>query len=232
MTYGLPWLLACAALGGLWILAANWRAESTWRAAVRGVLGGLAALGTAAIGYEVLAALELMPRWEAIAGPALGPAVGFALLVGGVEELAKLAGVVLAAPAARSPQQRRRAVVRTTASVAAVFALAEAALALPGASWPVALSRAALGPVAHALLAAPFAVALADATGVSPRRLALRVAIAVALAAALHAAGDWSIAHPGWGQVGFAAALLAPALWLFLRARRARAAVPAREQRA
>jgi RsiW-degrading membrane proteinase PrsW (M82 family) len=232
MTHGLPWLLACATLGGLWILAANWRAESTWRAALRGLLGGLAALGTAAIGYEVLTAMELEPRWEWISGPALGPAIGFALLVGGVEEVAKLAGVVLAAPVARSPQHRRRAVVRTTASVAAVFALAEAAFALRGASWPVALSRAALGPVAHALLAAPFAIALADATGLSRRRLALRVGVAVALAAALHAAGDWSIAHPGWGQVGFAAALLAPAFWLFLRARRARAAVPAGTRRA
>jgi RsiW-degrading membrane proteinase PrsW (M82 family) len=231
MTHGTPWILVCAALGGLWILAANWRAESAWQSALRGLLGGLAALGTAGIGYGLLAAFGLEPRWEWIERGAW-PAVGFALLIGGVEELAKLAGVVLAAPVPRSPKHRRHSVLRTTTSVAAVFAVAETALALRGASWAVALGRAALGPVAHALLAAPFAVALADATGVSRPRLALRVGVAVALAATLHAAGDWSIAHQGWGQLGFAAALLAPALWLFLRARRGRVAVPVRTSRA
>jgi hypothetical protein len=69
------------------------------------------------------------------------------------------------------------------------------------------------------VLAAPFAVALAYAPGVSRGRLALRLAVTVGLAALLHGLGDWSVARPGWGQVGFAAALLAPTLWLYAGAR-------------
>jgi RsiW-degrading membrane proteinase PrsW (M82 family) len=219
-THGPLWWIACAALGGAWIVAAN------WQGALRGLLGGLAALGTAAIAYQLLDAAGAAPTWELLQGGAW-PAIGFALAVGFVEELAKLAGVMLAAPAT-TPRQRRRSVLRTTASVAAVFAVVEAALALRGADWPVALSRAALGPVAHAILAAPFAVALADAAGVSRTRLALRVGLAVVLAALLHAAGDLSIAHRGWGQLGFAAALLAPTLWFFFDVRRRRALANAR----
>ena len=109
--------------------------------------------------------------------------------------------------------------LRTAAAAAAVFAVAEAALALRGASWPIALGRAALGPVAHALLAAPFVIVLSEASGVSRRRLALRVGGTLLLAAALHGLGDWSIARPGWGQVGFAAVLLAPRLALRARPR-------------
>ncbi len=217
-TQGPAWLAACASLGAAWILASSWQAEAgTARTALRGLLGGLAALGTASIGYGVLQIAGLDIRWEWITNGAW-PALGFAALVGLVEEAAKLAGILLAAP----PQEqggRSRSVLRTTAAVAAVFAIAEATLALHGASWSVALGRAALGPVAHAVLAAPFAVALAEAAGVSRGRLALRLAVTVGVAALLHGFGDWSVARPGWGRLGFAAALLAPTLWLYGRAR-------------
>jgi len=217
------WLGACAALGLLWTLAASWQAEDgAARTAARGVLGGLAALGTASIAYGLLDAAGLPVRWEAIARGAW-PALGVAALVGLVEEGAKLAGVVLAAPAHR---RRSWGVVRITAAVAAVFAVAEAAIALPGVSWPVALGRAALGPVAHAALLAPLAVVLAEAPARAPGRLVGRLGLALLAVAALHGLGDWSIARPGWGRAGFAAALLAPTIWVYLRTRHAE--VPAR----
>jgi len=103
--------------------------------------------------------------------------------------------------------------------VAAVFALGEAAVSVRGAVWPIALGRAAFGPVAHGLLAAPLAVVLADVSRRSERLFPVRLALAFAAAAALHGFGDWSIARPVWGRIGFAAALLAPALWLYARAK-------------
>ncbi len=213
---GLAWPISCLALGALWVLAASWRAEGgAARIAFRGLLGGLAALGLASVGYGVVQLSGIDLRWEWIARGAW-PALGLAAVVGVVEEGAKLAGIVLAAPPAR---HGRRSVLRVATSVAAVFAIAEAALVLGGSSWPVALSRAAFGPVAHGVLAAPFAVALADATGISRPRFTLRLAVAVALAALLHGLGDWSVARPGWGRVGFAAALMAPTLWLYARGR-------------
>jgi len=220
-THGAAWLAACSALGAAWLLAASWRAETgTVPTAVRGLFGGLAALGTAYIGYGLMQIGGLDVRWEWIERGAW-PALGFAALIGLVEEAAKAAGIALAAPATRR-EGRARTVWRTTAAVAAVFAIAEALLTLRGASWPVALGRAALGPVAHGLLAAPVAVALAETTGVSRTRFALRLLLAVTLAALLHGLGDWSVARPGWGRAGFAAALLAPTLWLYAHARQRR----------
>ena len=167
--------------------------------------------------YALVQALGVDIRWDWLsAGP--WPALGAAAGIGLIEEGAKLAGIALAVSPPRRGN-RRSNVLRTAAGAAAVFAVAEAALALRGASWPIALGRAALGPVAHALLATPFAVVLAEASGVSRRRLALRVGGTLLLAAALHGLGDWSIARPGWGQWGFAAVLLAPALWLYAHAR-------------
>ena len=217
-TTGLPWLTACAALGVLWVMGASWdRGRGGAATALRGALGGLLALETAWAAYGLVQAAGLDIRWDWLSGgawPALGAAVG----IGFIEEGAKLTGIALAVSPPRRGH-RRSNVLRTAAAAAAVFAVAEAALALRGASWPIALGRAALGPVAHALLAAPFAVVLSEASGSSRRRVALRIGGTLVLAAALHGLGDWSIARPGWGQVGIAAVLLAPALWLFAYAR-------------
>jgi RsiW-degrading membrane proteinase PrsW (M82 family) len=214
-TEGLAWLATCAALAVAWVIAASWQPGRTRATAVRGALGGAIALAAAWIAYRGLEAAGVPLRWDWLSGGAW-PALGAAAAIGVIEEGAKLLGIALAISPPRRGH-RRRNVLGTSAAVAAVFAVAEAALALRGASWPLALSRAALGPVAHALLAAPFAVALAEAAGARPGRVALRVGVAAAIAAALHGFGDFCVARPGWGQVGFAAALLLPALWLFAR---------------
>ncbi len=214
-TGGPLWLCTCAALAVAWVAGSSWKAEGgAMRAALRGSLGGAAAVALAFVGYGALQFLGLEVSWERVAGGAW-PAIGFALLIGLVEEGAKLAGIALAA--GRSSDER--SLIRATASVAAVFAIAEAALALGGASWPVALGRAALGPVAHALLGVPLAVALARGGARRNVGLPARLGVALTAAALLHGLGDWSLARPGLGQAGYAAALLAPALWLFLRER-------------
>jgi RsiW-degrading membrane proteinase PrsW (M82 family) len=220
-TQGTAWLATCVALAAIWVLALSWRSkDGTAPTAARGVLGGLAALGTAFILYGLMQAAGLDIRWEWIERGAW-PALGFAALIGLVEEVAKAAGIALASPALFQ-RGRERSVLYTAASVTAVFAIAEALLTVRGASWPIALGRAALGPVAHGVLAAPTAVALAYAAGTSRARLALRLMVAIGLAALLHGLGDWSVARPGWGRMGFAAVLLVPTFWLYACARSAR----------
>ncbi|HTP30449.1 MAG TPA: PrsW family glutamic-type intramembrane protease [Anaeromyxobacteraceae bacterium] len=217
-TEGPAWLAACTAVGAVWVLAASWRAEAgTVPAALRGLLGGLAALGTASILYQLMQSVGLDIRWGWIEKDAW-PALGFAALVGLVEETAKLAGIAVALPGPRNGGNAL-GLLRTTVAVAAVFAIAEALFSLRGGSWPVALSRAVLGPVAHGVLAAPFAVVLANAAGVPRARFAARLATGLVLAALLHGFGDWSLARNAYGRVGFAVALLAPTFWLYARAR-------------
>jgi RsiW-degrading membrane proteinase PrsW (M82 family) len=210
---GPGWLLVSLALGALWVFVASARSgDGRLAVAARGVLGGLAAWGAASIGYGLLQISGFVLTWSWIADGSW-PALGAAGVVGLVEESAKLLGVALAAP----PGRPQRTVFGTTLTVASVFAVVEAALSLRGISWPVALTRMALGPVAHGLLAAPFAVALSGIAGLPRGRAALRIALAVGLAALLHGFGDFCVAHDGWGRAGFASALLAPALWLYAR---------------
>jgi RsiW-degrading membrane proteinase PrsW (M82 family) len=217
---GVPWIASCALVGGAWATAASWRAEGgRFRAAFRGALGGAAAVFSASGAFDVIQFAGVDLGWASIERDAW-PGLVLALLIGVVEEAAKLAGIVLAAP----PRQGARGVLRTAMLVAVVFAVSEAAVGMVGGSWGIALGRAALGPVAHALLSAPMAVVLADAAERPDRLLPVRLALAFAAAATLHGLGDWSIARPVWGRAGFMAALLAPTLWLYVRAR---AAVPA-----
>lgn len=216
----LPWLAACVALGGAWIALATGRGRGRrLDAALRGLLGGLAAFGAAMAGYDVLQLAGVTLDWGLITGGTWA-AAGLALLVGLLEEGAKLIGVVLAAPPWRD---RSPGVLRTSLAVVSVFAVAEAALALQGAGWAVGLTRLAFGPVAHAALAAPFAVVLSERDRGGRGRLALRLAVALVAAASLHGFGDWSVAHRGWGRLAFAVSLLAPTLWFYAQRRRAAA---------
>ena len=212
---GTAWLAACAALAAVWVAAASWRAgDRPGAVALRGLLGGLAALGSASVGYGLLELAGLDVRWEWVGRGTL-PALGFAAAVGVVEEGAKLLGLVLATP----PGAGRRGVLATALSVAAVFAVAEAASVLAAAPWPLALTRLTLAPVAHALLSAPFAMVLAEARALPLGQRSLRLAVAAAASAALHGLGNLGLARPGWGQAVYAAALLAPTVWIFARAR-------------
>src|SRR5512142_122305 len=137
-TQGTAWLTICVALAAIWVLALSRRSgDGAAPTAARGVLGGLAALGTAFILYGLMQAAGLDVRWEWIERGAW-PALGFAALIGLVEEVAKAAGIALASPALFR-RGRERSVLYTGASVTAVFAIAEALVTLRGASWPVAL---------------------------------------------------------------------------------------------
>jgi RsiW-degrading membrane proteinase PrsW (M82 family) len=202
----------CAASGTAWATLAAWRSpDGSARATARALLGGGAAFGIALCAYGLLEAQGVEVRWDRVLGGGWR-AVLLATVIGAVEEGAKLAGIALAVVRPERPG----VVMRTTVGVSAAFAALEAALVHSSMSAPVALTRALLAPVAHAILAAPVGFALAT---VARGRPALWLAPGLLASAALHAAADLSLAAPRYGRVGYFAALLAPAIAVYLHAR-------------
>jgi RsiW-degrading membrane proteinase PrsW (M82 family) len=208
--------VACVALGVPWALAGSWRAcGGTLSRIARASLGGLAAAELAWLAYGVLEVAGLGVRFERLERGDLH-ALGTAAIIGLVEEGAKLGGALIALPQARCDARDR---FRIILAVAAAFATVEAVLVLPGAAWPVLLARAALAPAAHALLAAPVALAFAGAGGSSSGAVS-RIAGGLSVAALLHALGDFGLTQPPWGRAAFATTLLLPAIWLYACGRR------------
>jgi RsiW-degrading membrane proteinase PrsW (M82 family) len=206
--------LAAAGSGVAWAQIAARRTNVGAAFALRALLGGAAAFGLSAAAYDGFALAGLAVRWETVAGG--GPAsVLAALAIGAFEEGAKLAGILLVL----DRRSRPGAVAAAAVGVAAGFSALEAVVVLGGEASAAALVRAALGPAAHALLAAPLALGIV-AWGGRPGRRALALSIALAAAAALHGGSDLALAVPGVGPYGYAAALALPAFVLFARKRK------------
>ena len=219
--WGLALALTAAGSGTAWAVAAAVRAgERRVGFVLHALLAGFAAAGLAFLAYDAASRAGFDVRWERIAR---GDAWAFVLAagIGLVEEGSKLAGLLLVVDRG----VRTRSALAVAAGVAAGFSILESLLVLGREASGAAFARAALGPVAHALLAVPAALAVAPA--LRSRRPALALALPLAASAALHGAGDLSLALPGIGHAGYALALAAPALVLFARARRRRRAVPA-----
>ena len=211
-------LLAVGAFSAAgWARLAAWRSGDARRPSVPfTLLGGAAAFGLALVAYEAAARAGLDVRWE---GLARGDGAAFLLAgaIGLVEEGAKLAGLLLVVERGI----RTRAALATATGVAGGFSALEALVTFGRDASLVAFTRAALGPVAHALLAVPVALALAPA--LRGRRPAAALVLPLLASAALHGAGDLALALPG-ARAGFVLALAAPALLLFARGRRRRTA--------
>jgi hypothetical protein len=200
--------LTAAGSGAAFAQLAAWRAGHARAAHTAcALLAGAAAFGLALAAYDALAIAGAPVRWRTLAGGGTASALA-AGAIGLVEEGAKLAGILLVVGRATA----RRRVAAAAAGVAAGFAALEAFVVLAGEPSAAALGRAALAPVAHALLAAPLALGVARGRR---RGGAAALAAALATAAALHAASDLALAVPAIGRWGYAAALAAPALGLF-----------------
>lgn len=209
--------LTAAVSGIAWAQLAAWRVgQARAPFAVRSLLGGAAAFALALSAYDLSVLAGVSVRWETLERGDHG-AVLLAAVIGLVEEGAKLAGLLLVV----DRTFRRRSVVAAAVGVAAGFAALEGLAVLKGHPSAPVLARAALAPVAHAVLALPLALG----TAIALRRRGGWLALVPALlaSAAFHAAGDFSLARPHVGPIGYAAALAAPAVALFLaeRARRA-----------
>jgi RsiW-degrading membrane proteinase PrsW (M82 family) len=218
-----PWDLAlpltAAGSGAAWARLATARAGGARSGSTAlALLGGVAAAGLAVATYELSARLGLDLRWDSVTSGGATALVA-AAAIGLVEESAKLAGILLVAERGAP----RPSVLAASIGVAAGFAAVEAVMTLRGEPSASALARAALGPVAHALLSVPLAAGVAAATGSRTRRWHALPAALLA-SAALHGAGDLGVAVRGAGRLAYAAALAAPALALFGIARRPGAA--------
>jgi hypothetical protein len=213
MAWELALPFAAAGSGAAWAQLAARRAGFRRSFAVRALLGGAAAFGLAFTAYDLCELAGLPIRWERVLR---GDATSVALagVIGLLEEGAKLAGILLVVDRG----YRWRAVLAAAIGVAAGFAALESLVVLGGQPSAAALARAALAPVAHALLATPLAFGITAALGRKPLRWAALPA-ALLVSAALHGAGDLSLALPDVGRVGYALALAAPALALLASAR-------------
>jgi RsiW-degrading membrane proteinase PrsW (M82 family) len=223
-----PWELglwiACVASALGWASYGAWRAgEERGRFPIRALLGGAAAFGIAVLTYDLASFLGVHIEWERVVRADVAGALLLAGAIGLFEEGAKLVGVLLVVERGF----RTRAVLAASLGVAAGFAALEALTAFYGLGSPLALTRAALGPVAHGLLAVPIGLAVASWARGHPRARA-HLALGLLASAALHGLGDLSLALPRHGQFGYALALLAPLAWLYVRGRLVRAARYAR----
>ena len=206
--------VTAAASGAAWAQLAAWRAgKGRATFAVRALLGGVAAYALAVSAYDLSTLAGIQVRWEGVARADLRAAL-LAGIIGLVEEGAKLGGLLLVV----ERTFRRSAVAAAAIGVAAGFSALEALAVLKGHASGAALARAALAPVAHAVLALPLAIGTAAALR-RTRRAWLPLVPAFLVSAALHAAGDLSLALPRMGRVGYAAALAAPPVALFLLGR-------------
>jgi RsiW-degrading membrane proteinase PrsW (M82 family) len=216
----LPALAAlCGGLGLFWATLFSWRAPGgTLRAAARAVLGGALAAFLALGSYGLLERAGWAPSWDAVVAGGW-TALATALLVGALEETAKLLACVAAG--ADPPRRDIWEGLRVVGGVSAVFAVIEVAVALRGAPAGVAAFRAVFAPLAHGLLAAPFAPFLASLPGARHPRWPRRgVLVGLAAAVLAHGLSDFFLGRPGWGPWAYAATLLVPTLWLFVYTRR------------
>jgi RsiW-degrading membrane proteinase PrsW (M82 family) len=208
--------LVAAASGAAWARLAAWRAgERRGGFSLYALLGGTAAFGLALVAYEAAARAGADLCWDRLAR---GDSAAFllAFAIGLVEEGAKLIGLLLVVERGI----RTRTALAAATGVASGFSALETIAVLGQDPGAVAFLRAALGPVGHALLAVPVALAIAPALR-SPRRAA-SLALPLLASATLHGAGDLGLALPG-SRLVFAVALAAPAIILFARGRRRRA---------
>lgn len=212
--------LTAAASGVAWAqLAARRAGERSAGLGVRALLGGAAAFGLAFVAYDASARAGFELVWERVArGDSIALLVAAA--AGLIEEAAKLIGILLVL----ERRVRTRTVLAVTVGVAAGFSTFEALLVLGGEHGGVALTRAALAPAAHALLSVPIAFGVAAWLRGARREGVLLPALLAS--AALHAAGNVSLAVPWIGHAGYALCLAAPALLLFVMARRALRSIP------
>ncbi|HEY6006675.1 MAG TPA: PrsW family glutamic-type intramembrane protease [Anaeromyxobacter sp.] len=211
--------LTAAASGAAWAQVAAWRAghgRATFT--VRALLGGVAAFALAVSAYDLSTLAGVDVRWEGVARADLRAAL-LAAAIGMVEEGAKLVGLLLVV----DRTLRGRAVAAAAIGVAAGFSALEALAVLKGHASAPMLARAALGPVAHAVLTLPLTVKVTAALRRTSRAWWLPLLPALLVSATLHAAGDLSLALPRVGRVGYAAALAAPPVVLFVLGRVRRA---------
>ncbi|MGQ0507596.1 MAG: PrsW family glutamic-type intramembrane protease [Myxococcaceae bacterium] len=185
----------------------------SWRFQLAGVVGGVASMGLAFLGFKLLGRTGLSVTWVAITSGPLTRAAELSAIIGLVEEGAKLLPAVAMALVARRFNRRIDGLVYATCAGIG-FASAEGiTLWVSGELGAVdQLPRAAASGITHALFAAPWGYALV--AGVRQGRSTELVG-GFSVSAAAHGLYDLLLARGASGPVQVLAALVVLALWVW-----------------
>lgn len=220
VTEGVLWLLLPAAAAGAaaWVVYFRWKDRAKpepWALQLATAAVGALAVGAALLGYRAADAFGPVASWEALVGP-WSRALPAALVIGVVEEAAKLLPVLPVALASRHFDELWDGPVYAGAS-AVGFAFAETVmLAFSGELGLVdGLARAVAAPITHAVFAAPWGLGLAHFV---LRRNARALGLGFAASAGVHGLYDLLLARPGL-QLAAAGVVLLVWLWMMWAAR-------------
>lgn len=211
-------------LGLLLLTAAGWfayfwskehgRPEERWLRLAAGASGCLA-VAAALVGYQTAAALGLTASWQELVTSGLRTAARISLLIGSIEEVAKLLMALPVAWVLRRQMNPRTGII-LAACAGVGFATAESAflMSLGELGLREGLARAAAAPVTHALFAAPWGLGLAAT--LSARSGAGRFALGLGLAMSVlsHALYDFLLSRPGYPPAVAAPVVLTLWIWL------------------
>lgn len=217
LSQALP-LVATFALTLGWLTYFRWKDRhrpEPWRLVAVAVGGGGAAVPLALLGYHGFDALGAPSEWSVLVWGPWPTALGQALLIGLVEEGAKLVPILPIALGSRHFDEPLDGFVYSAFSALGFAAVETTSLWLgSGGPMGLALVQAATGPITHALFSAPAGLGLAR-TVLGGQRAAW--ALGLGASVALHGAYDLLIARPQ--SPSWAPAVLVLAIWLwFLRA--------------
>jgi RsiW-degrading membrane proteinase PrsW (M82 family) len=157
-------LLLAGAFGGGWLAYFRWKdkkhPEPIWIIVIA-VVGGMLSVGGALLGFRLLESERLAPDWQVIITGSWAQAGVAALVIGLVEEAAKLAPVlVIASRTSRFDELLDGFVYAGSAAIG--FAMVETVfLVMHGLSGVELVARAVTSPITHALLSAPAGLGVA-----------------------------------------------------------------------
>jgi RsiW-degrading membrane proteinase PrsW (M82 family) len=173
--------------------------------------GGFASVALASLGFSTLARAGLRVDWEDLGQARLGHATGHALLIGWIEEAAKLVPVLFVLAIRKKLDRSSGMLLAACAGIG--FATGESvSLFLSGElETRDVLARAAAAPLTHALFSIPWGISLVHG---NRKQLGLNLLGGWLLAGTAHGLYDLLAARPNSPPVF--AALVVLALWTWL----------------
>ena len=193
------------------------RPEERWLRLAAGA-GGCLAVAAALLGYRAVEAWGLEASWQDLVSGGTRMAVRISLLIGSIEEVAKLLLALPIAWALRQTLTERTGII-LAACVGVGFATAESAflMSLGELGLRDGLARAAAAPITHALFAAPWGLGLAASFGAHGGAKRFGLGLGLAMSVASHALYDFLLSRPGYPPAVATPVVLALWIWLMVQ---------------
>jgi RsiW-degrading membrane proteinase PrsW (M82 family) len=208
-------LLFFGSISAGWMAYFRWkdqkRPEPLWLL-VATLAGGAGSVVAAVLGYSAAGTLGAHADWAYLSHASFPQAWMMAMLIGVVEEAAKMLPVVPIAMWSRHFDEPLDGIIYA-ACAGIGFSVTESAALFAGGEFGLGegLFRALVAPITHALFAAPWGLGLAAWVF---RRDARALGMGFAIAATCHAMYDLLLARPGLPLVG--SAMIVLGLWVWL----------------